>query len=165
MALKFTANIGLGLSDVRPGNFGNLTDAFTLTRGQVLADSTAALFADISWYDTRTLTDAASETIDLHDGSLTDAFNVALTLDAVKAIYIKNTSDDAILLIGGAAANQLDLFADVSDIFKLRPGGELLIIAPDVDGIDTTVNAHLKLAHDGTGSSDLIYDIIIAGKD
>ena len=133
------------------------------SRGISWTDGIGADQADTVFQDTRTLADAANETIDLHDGSLEDDFGDALTLDKLKALYIKNNSDDACLLIGGAVANQLGLFVDVSDIFKLHPGGEIFITAPKAAGIDVTTNADLKLEHDGTGSSSLTYDIIAVG--
>jgi hypothetical protein len=38
-------------------------------------------------------------------------------------------------------------------------------VCPDVNGIDITTNDELRLEHDGTGTSDLIYDIIVLGVD
>jgi len=165
MSLKFTYSLGIGINFIKSLDLGDVTANLTLTRGEVLQDTTAALHADVVYHDARTLADGANETLDIHDGSLSDAFGDALTIDKLKAIYIKNNSTDANLLIGGAAATQMGLFNDVSDVLKLRPGGELLLTAPDADGIDVTANADLKITHDGTGSSELTYDIIVAGSD
>ena len=143
------------------------TSASTLntSRGPTLANGTGANQVNMVFHDQRTLADAANETLDLNDGSLTDALGVALTLETLKVLYIKNTSVDANLLIGGAGANSIGLFGDVSDIISLPPGGELLITAPDATGIDISTNSDLKLEHDGTGSSNLVYDIIALGVD
>ena len=135
------------------------------SRGVSLTNGTGANQADTVFQDIRTLTDAQAETINLHDGSLENDFGTALTLDILKVLYIKNNSSDPNLLIGGAATNQVGLFADGGDILTLRPGGEFLLIAPDVNGIDVTADPNLKITHDGTGSDSLTYDIIMVGID
>lgn len=165
MSLTAKLNILLNITHTKDLDLNTLRDAINLTKGVSLANGTGANQADAIFHDSRTLADGANETIDLHDGSLEDAFGDALTLDKLKAIYIKNNSSDAYLHIGGAAATQLGLFNDVSDILKLPPGGEFLMTAPDANGIDVSTNSDLKLAHDGTGSSSLTYDIIAVGVD
>lgn len=135
------------------------------SRGVSLANGTGANQADTVFQDVRTLTDDANETLNLNLGSLENDFGTALTLDILKVLYIKNNSSDANLLIGGSDANQVDLFGDVSDILKLPPGGEFLLIAPDVTGIDVSTDPNLEIWHDGTGSSSLTYDIIVVGVD
>jgi len=37
--------------------------------------------------------------------------------------------------------------------------------APDATGLDVTTNKNLKLEHDGTGSDDLVYRIVLIGVD
>lgn len=135
------------------------------SRGVSLANGTGANQADTVFQDVRTLTDDANETLNLNLGSLENDFGTALTLDILKVLYIKNNSSDANLLIGGSDANQVDLFGDVNDILKLPPGGEFLLIAPDVTGIDVSTDPNLEIWHDGTGSSSLTYDIIVVGVD
>ena len=130
-----------------------------------LTDGTGANQADTLWHDQRTLADGANETIDVHDGSLSDAFGTAVTLDKLKMICIKNGSSDADLEIGGAAATQLGLFADGTDILNLPPGGIFVYSAPGSAGLDCSTNSDLKLTHDGTGESTLTYDIIVVGID
>ena len=71
-------------------------------------------------------------------------------------------SQDA-LYVGGAAANALGLFADGSDKLVLRPGGMLLVTAPDADGIEVGSNDKLKLEHSGDTTSSLEYEIVILG--
>ncbi len=164
IAAGLSAHIGIQLSITQSeqDSFSKLN--FSTTRGVSFTDGALANQADTLWQDSRTLADAASETLDFQDGTLTDSFGNAVTMDIVKAIYIKNNSSDATLLIGAAAGNQLGLFSDgASDKLKLPPDGEFLFICPDLTGLDTTTNADLKLEHDGTGSSTLTYDIIVVG--
>ena len=141
------------------------THQLTLDRGMTLTAGTGANKGDVMYDDQRTLADGANETLDLHDGTLTDSLGQAVTFDIVRGIYIKNNSTDASLLVGGAAATQVGLFADGSDILTLPPGGDFRMTAPNATGIDVTTNAHLKFEHNGTGTSTLTYDIIIVGED
>jgi len=170
MGLTAKVNIMLSLVHTKSLDLNTPTDTINETRGKSFTNGTGANQADTIWHDTRPLADAANDTLDLHTGTddagnITDAFGDAVTLDILKALYIKNKSTDANLLIGGAAATQLGLFADPADVLKLPPGGEFLYIAPDATGLDVTTNESLKLAHDGTGSSILNYDIIAIGVD
>ena len=165
MSLTLKIALSFGINYQKTVGLGNVSANFGLSKGVTLDDLTPAAAADVVFQDNRTLADGTNETLDIHDGSLSDAFGDAVTIDELKMIYIKNNSADANLLIGGAAATQLGLFSDVSDVLVLRPGGELLLTAPAVAGIDVTTNADLKIAHDGTGSDSLTYDIIIAGSD
>jgi hypothetical protein len=105
------------------------------------------------------------ETLDLYGGTLLDGLKNTLTMEKLKVLFLKNTSADASLLIGGATTTPVDLFADVADVFKQRPGGVFLTTAPDANGILLTTNKNLKLAHDGTGTGNLIYEIIAIGVD
>ena len=162
--MKLDLQINMRLTNSKDTGMGTVEDKSLIQRGvEVSDDSSATYSADTSYYETRTLADAANETLDIQDGTLEDPIFGAVAIVKLKVIYIKNNSDDASLLIGGAASNALGLFNDVSDILKLRPGGEYVFTAPDSTGIDTSTNASLKLEHDGTGSSSLDYDILIAG--
>lgn len=165
MSLIAKINVLLNITHTKDVDLNTLRDTMNLTRGVSFTDGTGANQAEVIFHDNRTLADAANETIDLQDGTLSDPFGDAVTMSKLKALYIKNNSTDANLLIGGAAATVLSLFADVTDILPLRPGGEFLITAPDANGIDVSTNADLKLAHDGTGSSSLTYDIVAIGVD
>jgi len=168
MSLTAKINILLNIVHTNDLDLGEPTDNIELTRGVSYTDGTGANQADVIWHDTRPLADGASEEIAL-DGvggnAVTDAFGTTLTLDILKGLYIKNNSTDANLLIGGAAGTQLGLFADGGDKLTLPPGGEFFISAPNATGIDTTTNCDLKIAHDGTGSSALTYDIVVVGVD
>lgn len=163
MSLTAKIPVNVDIYQTKTYNFGSF--AIKSKLGQNFTDGSGADQMDTIWADNRTLANGANETLDLHDGSLKDAFGDSFTLNKLKILYIKNNSEDANLLVGGAASNQLDLFSDTSDIKKIRPGGFMLEIAPDDNGIDTSTDAKLKIAHDGAGTSSLVYDIIAAGVD
>ena len=165
---SLTANLALNmtLTYTKTTDLGTVPYTLNLGRGKTFTNGTGANKAEVLFDDQRTLADGASETLDLRDGTLTDALGVAVTMDILRALYIKNGSTDAGLLIGGAVATPVALFGDsATDILTLPPGGEFLFIAPNATGIDLTTNADLKLAHNGVGSSTLTYDIIVVGED
>ena len=166
MALTANCEVKMTLSYTKTTDLGTVPYVLNLGRGRTFTNGTGANKADVLFDDQRTLADGADETLDLRDGTLTDTLGVALTMDILRYLYIKNGSTDANLLIGGAAATPIGLFADAaSDILSLPPGGEFVFFAPNATGIDLTTNAHLKLAHSGVGTSTLTYDIIAVGED
>lgn len=166
--MALTANLALNmlLTYTKATDLGTVPYTLNLGRGKTLTNGTGANKADVLFDDQRTLADGANETLDFHDGTLTDSLGVALTMDILRALYIKNGSADAGLIIGAAAGTQLGLFGTIAtDTLIIKPGGEFLWIAPDATGLDVTTNSDLKLTHDGTGTSTLTYDIIVVGED
>jgi len=148
--IRYSATSGLGTMNL------------SSSRGVNFTSGTGASQVNTAWAATRTLADDVNEVLDVNDGTLKDAFGVGVTLNKIKLLYIKNNATWANLLIGGDA-NNVGLYSSSSDILKLPPTGELLYIAPDVNGLSVAVDPNLKIAHDGTGSASLTYDIIILG--
>ena len=142
-----------------------LVDTLNLSRGITFTEGVGANQVNMIFHDQRTLTDGANETLAFNDGSLINKVGIAITMDIVKAMYIKNTSSDAALIIGNATANAMLLFGATTHTHLCKPDGEFVVIAPDANGIDITSNDELKLEHDGVGTSDLIFDIIVMGVD
>lgn len=157
---KFQININALLTVAR--DLGNGSYPIDVPRGCTLTDGTGDNQCDGMFDDQRSLADGLDETLDLGDGSLEDGLGQVVTLAALKILYIKNNSSDASLLVGGAAANAIGLFSDPSDVAVILPGGERYISAP-LSGVDISSDAHLKLAHNGDGTSALVYDIIAVG--
>jgi hypothetical protein len=130
-----------------------------------LANGTDADEADKIFHDRRTLVASDSEEHDLA-GGLTDAFGDVITLARMKVLLIyadpANVND---VVVGGAAANALVTpFGDPTDKVKVRPGGLLILVAPDVVayGITAATADLLKVANGGGGTS-VTYDIVIIG--
>lgn len=124
------------------------------------ADGIKEIFAD-----TRTLAASATENLDLA-GVLTTAFGAVITFTKVKAICIKaaagNTND---VLVGGhATAACFSMFNAATDKLKIKPGGMVLLVAPDTTGyaVTATTADMLTVANSAAGTS-VIYDIIIMG--
>jgi hypothetical protein len=167
MATRITGTAGARI-DIRAFLAGDLAE----TQAPVLVDNfgwtygTGSNQVQVIYADTVNLADGANTTIDLYaSGSYLDVYNQALTITALKFLYIKNNSSDATLLLFGGASNDLDIIADTSDKVKVKPGGVFLWVDPSAAGLDITTNMNLKIEHDGTGSSSMDVDIIAMGLD
>lgn len=163
VSAKFQINLVMSYS--KEDELSVLTDTLNKTRGKTFSHGVGADQVNLVFHDTRPLADGENETLDFHDGSLTNKVGEDVTIDKLKAIYIKNNSDDSTLIIGNAASNQLALFGLATHTGIIEPKGDFLWLAPDVDGLDITSNAKLKFLHGGEGTDDPDYDIIIAGVD
>jgi hypothetical protein len=118
------------------------------------------------YVDQTSLADGANTTLDLYaSGSLLEVFKRALTMTAIKFLYIKNNSSDATLQVFGGSANDIGICAATNDIVKIKPGGIFVWIDPSAAGLDITTNKNLKIEHDGTGSSSMNVDVIAMGLD
>src|SRR5262245_38170881 len=82
-------------------------------------------------YSERDKSISGATDIDLR-GSLVDALGAAMVMVRVKALLvIAADANTAAIQVGGDAAAALIGIADVSDIVAVRPGGILLLYAPD----------------------------------
>ena len=161
------AKIGLSISALLRNLLDGRTveDSISYNPTLVFVDGTGANQATKSFLDTRTLAASANESLDLA-GGLTDAFGNALTFTKIRALMIRaaagNTNN---VLVGGAASNGfVTPFSDATDVAVVRPGGLLLLAAPDATGYAVTAGTGdlLKVANGG-GSSAVTYDIFLLG--
>lgn len=130
-----------------------------------LDNGSGANQASLMFSDIRTLTASSTENLDLA-GSLVDAFGTTLTFAKIKALIViadaGNTND---VLVGGAGSNtMLTFFGDATDIVKVKPGGMLVLVAPDATGYAVTASTGdiLKVANSSSGTG-VTYKIILIG--
>ena len=117
--------------------------------------------------NTDTLANAAgTSTHDLYaSGTLLDIFGRALTMTALKFLYIKNNSADATLSVG-ANANHIPLMTTIAtEIWIVQPGGIMLWTDPTAAGTVITTNKNLVILHNGEGTATIDVDIIAMGLD
>ena len=164
--MSLTARITAELSARLTGaaDFGAPTSAPRFAQQITLTDGTGAGQADRVWSDRRTLAASASEDLDLA-GALMDVFGATVTLARVKALYVAasaaNTND---VVIGAAAANAWSALLGESGTVTVRPGGLLLVVAPDATAYPVTGDTGdlLRVAN-GAGGSSVTYDICVIG--
>jgi hypothetical protein len=127
---------------------------------------TGANAVNVIYQDKVTLADGANTTLDLYaSGSLLDVFNRALTIEALKYLYIKNNSEDASLLVFGGDSVDIGILGGATEQLTIPPGGHFLWIDPSAAGLDITTNKNLYIEHDGTGSSSMVVDVVAMGLD
>lgn len=167
MTLSATATLGIRLTSaqIQDLDFGaDVTDRMDEARGKAFTSGTGANNINVFWRDQRAIAQAATETLALHDGSLTNGLGNAVTMDALKAIYVKNTSTALTLSIGGVATG-VPLQSDPTTVtIDIPPGGEFLMTAPNATGWDVTTNEDLKMTA-SAGSGTLTYDVAVWGVD
>ena len=127
---------------------------------------TSANQVNVVYADSITLTDGGNDTLDLFAGGLLDIFGRTMTMSAIKLLYVKNTSTDSGLTIGGGVATDLLIFADTSDKVLVPSGGIFMWADPSAAGVVTTARNNLYLLDDGTGEAgDKIVQVIAMGLD
>ena len=114
-----------------------------------------------------TIAQAGNQTLNLYDtagSALVDAFGNDLTMEAIKLLFIQNTSLDLTVSVFGGSASDLLIMEGTTDAMKLTPEGMFLWIGPTAAGIVTTANKNLKFTV-GAGSGSAIINVVAMGKD
>lgn len=136
-----------------------------MSLGLTLASGTGSGQANMAWSDTRTLAASTTEDLDLA-GALTDGTGATLTFARVKVIAVKAaTANTNNVLVGGAAATQfVGWVSDATDKVVVRPGGLLLLYAPDATAYPLTGGASdfLRIGNSGAGTG-VDYSIVLIG--
>jgi len=163
-SLAATISAGVSSTVTKEEELSTLTDVLSQTFGVTFSLGVVANKADSLFHDERTLTDAQSEILNfLAAGSLKDKLGEVIDWDILKALVIKNTSTEAGLIIGATGAGQMAIFGANTESLVLPPGGVFIFTCPDLNGVDISTNASMKLTHDGTGTADLIYKLVAIG--
>ena len=159
VSINITAFLAGDLSEIRvPALVNNFGWLYGVEANQV----------DVVYADTITLTLGSTVTLDLYAGTpgLLDVHGRALTMEAIKFLYIKNTSTDSGLLIGGGGGDDLLIFVNTTDILYLPPGGVFLWYDPSAAGVVTTLKTDLKLMDDSAGVvGDRLIEVFAMGLD
>lgn len=140
------------------------TAPLNLNRQYNFQDGVGANQANRIWSDTRTISASGTDTIDLA-GSLTDAFGQSLTFARVKAFLVAASPNNMNNVVVGGATNAFaSWLGDASDTIVIRPGGLLMLVAPDATGYVVTGGSadEIRVANSAGGSS-VTYDVIVIG--
>lgn len=112
--------------------------------------------------DQRSLSSGGTENLDLA-GSLADAFGTTITFATVKGIIIEAATTNTVdVTFGGAASAQfVGPLGSVTDTIAVRPGGVILLVAPQTGWTVTATTADLLKVLAGAAAST--YNITIIG--
>jgi hypothetical protein len=128
------------------------------------ADGVGLNAANRIWSDTRTIAASGTDSLDLA-GSLSDAFGSTFTLARVKALMVAASPNNSNNVVVGAGSNAWSTWVGgTNPTVTVRPGGMLLVVAPDATGYAVTAGTGdiLQIANSGAGSS-VTYDVIVMG--
>ncbi len=166
--MAITGNIKaiFAIKQTLAGDLSTPVDDADIKSAWTVTDGTVANQADLFYHDQRTIANGANDDLDLA-GVLTDKFGSVLTFARVKALYVSAAAANvALVTIGGAPSNAWSpIFSDSSDKIVLRPGGFVLLGAPEATAYAVTAGTadQLRISHDGSDSTSVIYDIAIIG--
>lgn len=163
MTLAATVSLRVQATQTSTLDLASVSNTVNQLFEQAFTDGTGANQANEVWSDTRSISSASNETLDLA-ASLTNAFGTTITFTKVRAIIIRSRSTNTtVLSVGAASAPLVGPLADASDLLTIRPGGIFVITAPDATGIAVTATSAdgLKLAN--ASGAAATYDIIIIG--
>lgn len=148
-----------------PADLSTPTDALNKTRTLKLTNGTGANKNNDSFHDDRQILTAASEILDLSDGTLKNKFGEALVFTQIKVIRIVNLSLTDGLIVGDAGVNAFSSFVGAkAHTIPIPPGGELTLSSPILGyAVAAGTDDELKLEHDGTTTAPLNYEIILTG--
>lgn len=129
------------------------------------ADGAGVNAANRAFFDRRTLSASATESLDLA-GSLVDAFGSTITWARVKVLAVTAASANTNnVIVGGTGSNGfINWVSDATDAIVVRPGGMFVLVATDATGYAVTAATGdlLKIANSSSGTS-VTYDIAIIG--
>lgn len=155
----------IDLKNVKALDLNEVLDELGIDSGIKWTFGTGANQVNVLFHDKRTIDQGASETLDLNaSGTLRDAFGDALTMDAIKFLYIKNTSADLTVSVFGGGALDLLIMGGTTDALQLPPGSFMMWACPTAAGIVTTANKNLKLAV-SAGAGSAIIEVAALGLD
>ncbi len=144
-------------------DLNTILDTLNINTGIHWTFGTGANQANLLWHDSRS-TDATGETINVYNGGTEkNAFGTALTMTAIKLLYIENTHATLTLEVLGGSSADVAICANNSDIIEVPPGGFLFWTCPTAAGIVTTTNKNIKLASKAAGT--ITFDIVLLGLD
>jgi hypothetical protein len=128
------------------------------------ADGAGANQVHLVWSSlARSIAASSSETHDLN-AVLTDAFGNSITMTKLKAVFIAAAATNVNDVLIGGGSTPVALFADISDIMPIKPGGTLLLVAPGAAGypVVAATGDLLKVANSSSGTA-VVYDIVLLG--
>ena len=128
-----------------------------------LASGTGLNQANVVWSDTRTLTTAQTDSLDLAGGGLTDPFGAAFAPAKVKAIIVASSSANTTNLTVFGDAAHVPFLGTVATSMTLTPGGFIVLTNPSLAGwVVTAATADIIKIVNAAGAS-ATYDIVVIG--
>lgn len=166
MSLSGSLRVSLTGTISSARDLGTAAVTESLSHLVTVTDGATANKATQVWADSGTLTASGTVAVDL-SGALTNGVGATVAFTRVIGFSVKaSTSNGSTITLGGAASNAWEVWAGASgDTVKVRPGGSITILAPDVTGlVVSTSTDQLKILNDSTAAT-AAYDIFLMGSE
>jgi hypothetical protein len=129
-----------------------------------ITSGTGANQMNMLFVDQRSLTNGATEELDLYNG-VTNSFGDVLSFARVKMFAVGGASANAsYITVGGSTNGAWTNWVDaVNDQINVRPGGMAAFFAPDATGYPVTSGTGDKVLFTNPSTNTITYDIYIGG--
>lgn len=120
--------------------------------------------ADKIFADQRTIAASGTDDLDLA-GVLLDALGAVITMARIRALIVKAAAANTNNVVMGVGTNPItSILGGTTPTLTIRPGGLLVLAAPDATGYVVTASTAdiLRFANSGAGTS-VTYDVVIVG--
>lgn len=129
-----------------------------------LLDGSGAGKSTKAYAASRTIAGSGSDALDLA-GVLVDAFGSVLTFTKVRAVAVAASAANAgTLKMGAGTAPMGSFFGAGTERLVIRPGGFILLAAPDATAYAVTASTADTLTISNDSASLSAYDIVIIGE-
>lgn len=176
MSATLTSKITILINSLLANTVGiiNAQGQFDRTITHALTSGVGANMAD-KLYTAQITRTHASPAADLDlAGVLVDPLGTTITMVKVKAIAIiaASTNINSVVVGGGATAPMTSIFFDYAatalaqPAMRIKPGGSMILIAPDANGyaLTATTADKLQIANgDEDGTTSVVVDVVILG--
>lgn len=107
------------------------------------------------WHDTLSIAASGTNTVGI-TGGITNAFGEVLTMNEVSFVFVISASaNDGTLRIGGGTNAFSSWFTTATDELVLRPGGAIMLTAPDAAGY-AAGSGNMRFINTGTGTASVV---------
>jgi hypothetical protein len=134
------------------------------SKSQGFSSGVGASQADRLFTDTRTIAASGTDDLDLA-GVLTDPLGQTLTFARIRGLLVAASAGNTNNVVMGVGTNPVTtILGGTTPTLNIRPGGIMLLTAPDVTGyVVTAATADiLRFANSGAGTG-VTYDIVLWG--
>lgn len=165
MAFRLSSFFELEAELTSPLDLSTPTSLFKFAQQINLAQGAGVDQADKIWHDSRSLAASGTENLDL-SGVLADPFGASILFARIKGIILRtakaNTNN---VVLGNSGVNAfLGPFGAAAHTLAVRPGGLLVLFAPDATGyVVTPATGDILTVTNSAAGSSVSYDIALVG--
>lgn len=158
MAIDGTVSVSFQINDRRTVGLNSAANiSVSKSPSTSYTDGAGAAAANQLYHASKTFGGSA-DSLDMA-GGVADGYGGTITFARIKTLYIKNTGNANVTVGGGS--NALATFLGATSTLVIRPGGFLLVDAPDATGYAVTAGTGDILTVAGTNGQT--YEIAVLG--